>query len=150
MKGELGTTHNGIARRKRRSPGFTLLELLVVMVIIGLLAGYVGPKYFSQIGKSEIKTARAQIDALEKALDQYRLDTGHYPAMEAGLNALVTRPANEPKWDGPYLKKAVPTDPWGNSYVYKIPGEHGDFDLVSYGKDGQPGGAGEAADIANW
>ena len=134
----------------RRSAGFTLLELLVVMVIIGLLAGYVGPKYFAQIGKSEVKTARAQIDALEKALDQYRLDTGHYPAMEPGLSALQTQPPNEPKWDGPYLKKSVPPDPWGNAYVYKIPGEHGEFDLLSMGKDGQLGGTGEAADITNW
>jgi len=130
--------------------GFTLLELLVVMVIIGLLAGYVGPKYFSQIGKSEVKMARAQIDALEKALDQYRLDTGHYPAMEQGLAALVSRPANEPKWDGPYLRKSLPDDPWGHPYVYRIPGAHGEFDLLSYGKDGQPGGTDEAADIANW
>lgn len=137
-------------RLGRREPGFTLLELLVVMVIIGLLAGYVGPKYFSQIGKSEVKVARAQIDALDKALDQYRLDTGHYPAMEQGLAALVARPANEPKWDGPYLRKKVPDDPWGNPYVYRIPGEHGDYDLLSYGKDGQPGGTGEAADIDNW
>jgi general secretion pathway protein G len=130
--------------------GFTLLELLVVMVIIGLLAGYVGPRYFSQVGKSQVKTARAQIDALEKSLDQYRLDTGHYPAMEQGLAALVTRPVNEPKWDGPYLKKSVPLDPWGRPYVYKIPGDHGEFDLLSLGKDGQPGGSGEAADIINW
>ena len=130
--------------------GFTLLELLVVMVIIGLLAGYVGPRYFSQIGKSEVKAARAQIDALEKALDQYRLDTGHYPTTEDGLAALMTKPSNETKWDGPYLKKDVPLDPWGNPYVFKSPGEHGDFDLLSYGKDGQPGGTGEAADITNW
>jgi len=130
--------------------GFTLLELLVVMVIIGLLAGYVGPRYFSQIGKSEVKAARAQIDALEKALDQYRLDTGHYPTTEDGLAALMTKPSNETKWDGPYLKKDVPVDPWGNPYVFKSPGEHGDFDLLSYGKDGQPGGTGEAADITNW
>ena len=150
VNGEFATISRELARARAGSRGFTLLELLVVMVIIGLLAGYVGPKYFAQIGKSEIKTARAQIDALEKALDQYRLDTGHYPAMEQGLNALVARPANEPKWDGPYLKKAVPADPWGNAYVYRIPGEHGDFDLVSYGKDGQSGGAGEAADITNW
>ena len=130
--------------------GFTLLELLVVMVIIGLLAGYVGPKYFSQIGKSEIKLAKAQIDSLEKSMDQYRLDTGHYPSMEDGLAALVNRPASESKWDGPYLKKNVPMDPWGNPYVYKIPGEHGEFDLLSYGKDGQMGGEGEAADVTNW
>lgn len=133
-----------------RVEGFTLLELLVVMVIIGLLAGYVGPRYFSQIGKSEVKVARAQIDALEKALDQYRIDTGHYPRTEQGLSALVNRPGNEPRWDGPYLKKGVPGDPWGNPYVYRHPGEHGDFDLLSYGKDGQQGGSGDAADITNW
>jgi general secretion pathway protein G len=130
--------------------GFTLLELLVVMVIIGLLAGYVGPKYFGQIGKSETKVARAQLDALEKALDQYRLDTGHYPAPESGLAALIEKPPNETKWDGPYLKKIVPMDPWGRPYIYKLPGEHGEYDLVSYGKDGQPGGTGEASDIVNW
>lgn len=130
--------------------GFTLLELLVVMVIIGLLAGYVGPKYFAQIGKSEIKVTRAQLVALANALDQYRLDTGHYPSSDQGLAALNAKPANEPKWDGPYLKKAVPPDPWGNPYFYRVPGEHGgDFDLYSYGKDGQPGGEGEAADIYN-
>jgi general secretion pathway protein G len=140
-----------IGRSPRRAEsGFTLLELLVVMVIIGLLAGYVGPKYFSQVGKSQVKTARAQFDALEKALDQYRLDTGRYPGMDQGLAALITRPPNEPKWDGPYLKKNVPADPWGNPYVYKIPGDHGEFDLVSLGKDGQVGGTGEAADITNW
>jgi general secretion pathway protein G len=136
--------------REQAVNGFTLLELLVVMVIIGLLAGYVGPKYFAQIGKSEVKVARAQIDALEKALDQYRLDTGHYPSAEQGLAALFTNPNNEPKWAGPYLKKDVPLDPWGNPFVYKIPGVHSEFDLLSYGKDGQPGGSGEAADITNW
>ena len=130
--------------------GFTLLELLVVMVIIGLLVGYVGPKYFAQIGKSEVKAAKSQIDSLGKALDQYRLDTGHYPTTEQGLNALVTKPANEPKWDGSYLAKALPPDPWGRTYVYKEPGEHGDYDLLSLGKDGQAGGAGENADITSW
>jgi general secretion pathway protein G len=130
--------------------GFTLLELLVVMVIIGLLAGYVGPRYFSQIGKSEIKAARAQADALGKALDQLRLDTGHYPGTEDGLTALVAQPANEPRWDGPYLSKNVPPDPWGNPYVYKFPGDNAEYDLISYGKDGKPGGEGEAADITNW
>ncbi len=136
--------------RSQCQTAFTLLELLVVMVIIGLLAGYVGPRYFGQIGKSQVKTARAQIDALEKALDQYRLDTGRYPTAEEGLAALVTRPGTAPRWDGPYLKKAVPLDPWGNPYVYRIPGQRGEFDLVSYGKDGQPGGAEEAADVGNW
>lgn len=130
--------------------GFTLLELLVVMVIIGLLAAYVGPKFFSQIGKSEVKAARAQIDALEKALDQYRLDVGRYPTTEQGLAALMVRPGTDKKWGGPYLKKAVPDDPWGHPYVYRQPGEHGEYDLSSLGKDGQPGGSGEAEDIVNW
>lgn len=136
--------------RRARQRGFTLLELLVVMVIIGLLVGYVGPMYFKQVGKSEIKAARAQIDALGKALDQYRLDTGHYPSSEEGLNALQVKPPAEKRWDGPYLKKQVPADPWGNPYVYKRPGEHGEYDLLSYGKDGALGGVGEAADIVNW
>ena len=134
----------------RRSGGFTLLELLVVVAIIGLLAGYVAPRYFSQIGKSEVNAARAQIDAFEKALDQYRLDTGRYPPTELGLGALISRPPNEPKWNGPYLRKAVPADPWGHAYVYKFPGERADYELISYGKDGVPGGTGEAADLTNY
>ena len=132
-----------------RNAGFTLLELLVVVVIIGLLAGLVAPRYFGQVGKSEVNVAKAQIDALEKAIDQYRLDTGHYPSTELGLAALVERPANEPKWNGPYLRKGVPSDPWGRPYLYRTPGQRGDYDLVSYGKDGQPGGSGENADITN-
>jgi general secretion pathway protein G len=132
------------------SKGFTLLELLVVMVIIGLLVGYVGPLYFKQLGKSEVKVARAQIDAIGKALDQYRLDNGQFPSTEQGLTALVLKPANEKRWDGPYLKKAVPPDPWGNVYIYKQPGDHGEYDLLSYGKDGILGGIGDAADIVNW
>ena len=135
---------------RQRHSGFTLLELLVVMVIIGLLAAYVGPKYFSQIGKSEVKTARAQIVAFEKSLEQYRLDTGSFPTTEQGLAALVARPANAAKWDGPYLAKAVPLDPWGHSYIYKSPGDHGEVDLISLGRDGQPGGEGLDADIGNW
>ncbi len=130
--------------------GFTLLELLVVMVIIGLLVGYVGPRYFSQIGKSEVQSTKAQIFALEKALDQYRIDLGRFPTTEQGLSVLNDSPPNEPKWNGPYLKKALPLDPWGHAYVYKFPGDHGDFDLLSYGNDGRPGGTGEAADIGNW
>jgi general secretion pathway protein G len=134
---------------RKEALGFTLIELLVVVVIIGLLAGFVAPRYFSQVGKSEVSVAKAQIDALEKALDTYRLDTGHYPSTELGLNALVQKPASEPKWSGPYLRKDIPLDPWGKPYVYKVPGEKGDFDLLSYGKDGQPGGSGENADLTN-
>ena len=136
-------------RVRRPVAGFTLLELLVVVLIIGLLAGFVAPRYFGQVGKSEVNVAKAQIDALEKALDQYRLDTGHYPSTELGLAALVQRPTNEPKWGGPYLRKDVPLDPWGKPYVYRMPGEKGDFDLLSYGKDGQPGGTGENSDLTN-
>lgn len=129
--------------------GFTLLELLVVMVIIGLLAGYVGPKYFNQLGKSEIKVALAQIQAFDQALDQYRLDMGHYPNTEEGLDALLTKPSNESKWNGPYLKKQVPLDPWSNPYLYRKPGQSKEFDLISYGPDGKLGGKDENADITN-
>jgi general secretion pathway protein G len=128
--------------------GFTLLELLVVMVIIGLLAAYVGPRYFSQLSKSEQSVARAQIEALAKALDTYRLDTGRYPTTDKGLNALVVKPSDEPRWQGPYLQKAVPPDPWGQPYVYRYSGSGSDFDLLSYGKDGRPGGSGEDGDIS--
>ena len=130
--------------------GFTLLELLVVMVIIGLLAAYVGPKYFSQIGKSEVKTTRAQIVGFEKALEQYRVDVGVYPTTQQGLAALIAKPANVDKWDGPYLGKTVPLDPWGRPYVYKSPGDHGEVDLMSLGRDGRPGGEGLDADVTNW
>lgn len=126
-----------------------MLEVLVVMVIIGLLAGYVAPRYFGQLGKSEIKAAQAQISAFEKALDTYRLDVGHYPTTEQGLNALLVRPEGEVKWNGPYLQKAVPPDPWGKAYQYKAPGDKREYEVVSYGKDGRPGGEGEAADITN-
>ena len=136
--------------RRRVSKGFTLLELLVVMVIIGLLAGLVAPRYFAQVGKSQTKVAKAQIDSLEKALDQYRLDVGRYPSTEEGLQALVAAPSGEANWAGPYLRKGIPPDPWGRPYVYAQPGTHGDYDLQSYGKDGREGGTGEDADIVNW
>lgn len=127
--------------------GFTLLELLVVVAIIGLLVAFVAPRYFGQVGRSEVNVARAQIDSFEKALDLYRLDTGRYPTTEMGLAALVDRPPNEPKWKGPYLKKPAPADPWGHAYVYRSPGERGEYDVLSYGKDGRPGGEGENADL---
>ena len=134
-----------------RRTGFTLLELLVVMVIIGLLVGIVGPQLFNNVGKSEITTARAQVDALTKAVDQFRLDNGRYPSNDEGLAALFTKPANVPAWNGPYLKKAVPLDPWGEPYLYRNPGTHNnDYDLYSYGPDKAPGGTDQNADIGNW
>jgi general secretion pathway protein G len=143
----LTTTASNIDRSRAR--GFTLLELLVVMVIIGLLVSYVGPRFFAQIGKSEVKATRAQMDALEKALEQYRIDVGRFPNTEQGLSALFVRPKDEPKWAGPYLKKAAPPDAWGRPFHYKAPGEHAEFDLVSLGRDGRTGGSGEDADIVH-
>ena len=133
----------------KKFSGFTLLELLVVIVIIGLLAGYVAPRYFSQVGRSEIQVARAQIESLEKALDQYRLDMRRYPSAEEGLEALVAKPPSAQAWSGPYLKKAVPNDPWGHPYVYRSPGQKSEFELFSYGRDGKPGGSGDDADIGS-
>jgi general secretion pathway protein G len=131
--------------------GFTLLELLVVIVIIGLLAAFVAPKYFGQIGRSKTQITKAQIESLEKGLDQYRIDVGHYPSSEAGLVALFVQPANEANWHGPYLKKGIPADPWGNPYVYKMPGAEGrEYEIISYGGDGQQGGSDENADIVSW
>ena len=133
------------------SRGFSLIELLVVIIILGLLAGLVGPRLFSRVGQSKQAAARAQIELLSAALDQYRLDVGAYPPAGAGLEALVTN-QNVPNWNGPYLKKnAVPADPWGKPYQYKCcPGEHGDFDIWSLGADGAPGGDGENADVTSW
>jgi general secretion pathway protein G len=141
-----------ISKNKQISPekskAFTLLELLVVIVIIGLLAGIVAPNLFRQLGSSEITTARAQMDALVKALDQYRLELGHYPHAQQGLEALMHAPAGESRWRGPYLRKEVPLDPWGSPYVYQSPGPDGqDFLLYSLGKDRTPGGDGDNADI---
>lgn len=130
-----------------RHAGFTLLELLVVIVIIGLLAGYVAPRYFSQVGKSEVQVAKAQIESIEKALDQFRLDARRYPTAEEGLEALVVKPSGVANWSGPYLKKAVPADPWGRPYVYRVPGEKSEYQLLSLGRDGKAGGSGEDADI---
>ena len=135
---------------REREAGFTLLELLVVVLIIGLLASYVGPKYFSQIGKSEVTAAKAQIEAYAKAIDNFRLDMGRFPTTEEGLAALMTRPAeNGEKWNGPYLRKDVIPDPWGHPYVYRAPGTKSEFEILSYGRDGQPGGTGLDADISS-
>lgn len=133
----------------RRAKGFTLLELLVVLVIIGMLAAIVGPRYFAQIGKSQATVARAQIDVLSKAIDNFRLDVGRFPTVEEGLQSLVVKPASADKWNGPYLKKDTPPDPWGHPYVYQVPGTKGDYAVISYGRDGQPGGSGEDADISS-
>ncbi|MYM65271.1 type II secretion system major pseudopilin GspG [Pseudoduganella sp. FT55W] len=134
----------------RKAAGFTLLELLVVIVIIGLLAAYVGPKYFAQLGKSEVTIAKAQIEAFEKALDTFRLDVGRYPTTEEGLNVLVTTaPSVGAKWNGPYLKKGIPPDPWGHPYKYKGPEAGAEFIITSEGRNGQPGGEGEDADITS-
>ena len=133
-----------------RAAGFTLLELLVVIVIIGLLAAYVGPKYFAQLGKSEVTIAKAQIEAFEKSLDTFRLDVGRYPTTEEGLAALQVAPATAgAKWNGPYMKKGVPPDPWGNAYQYKAPGSKAEFEILSLGRDGKPNGTGEDADISS-
>lgn len=131
----------------RRVRGFTLMELLVVVVIIGLLVALVAPRYFQQIGKSERTAAANQIDALRKATDSYRMDMGRFPRAEEGLAALVQRPDGDARWNGPYLQKAVPLDPWGNAYLYRIPGASTDYDIISLGKDGRSGGDGEDADI---
>ncbi|MEW6117913.1 MAG: type II secretion system major pseudopilin GspG [Nitrospirota bacterium] len=134
----------------RDRKGFTLVELLVVMVIIGLLAALVAPRLFPKLGKGKAAAAKAQIELLGQALDQYRLDVGDYPTTQQGLSALQTNPGVE-RWEGPYLKKKeVPVDPWGRPYIYQSPGEHGEYDLYSYGRDGRQGGEGEDKDIVNW
>lgn len=130
-----------------RRAGFTLLELLVVVVIIGLLASYVGPRYFSQLGRSEVQAARAQMRALAQAVEQFRLDTGRFPSSAEGLAALQSAPPGASGWRGPYLRQAVPADPWGRAYRYRSPADGHEFEISSLGKDGQPGGEQEAADL---
>ncbi len=135
---------------KRKDHGFTLIELLIVMVILGLLAALVGPRMFGKVGSSRQKAAKTQISLFETALDTYRLDTSQYPTTSQGLEALRTQPSGVERWDGPYLPKDVPKDPWGHPYEYRYPGEHGDFDIISYGADGSPGGEDENMDIVSW
>src|ERR1044071_2196585 len=139
-----------LSKRMKSNQGFTLIELLVVMVIIGLLAALVGPRFIRQEEKAKVKAAKAQIELLSTALDTFRLDVGRYPSSQEGLEALRSQPGGLDRWDGPYLKKDVPVDPWGKSYVYKSPGDHGPFDLLSYGADGVPGGDGTNRDVASW
>ncbi|HSK30945.1 MAG TPA: type II secretion system major pseudopilin GspG [Candidatus Limnocylindria bacterium] len=137
-------------RNSSASAGFTLVELIVVVIIIGLLAGLVVPQFIRQEEKATAKAAKAQIELLGTALDTYRLDVGRYPSTQDGLQALTQRPGGVERWDGPYLKKEVPADPWGKPYVYKSPGDHGPYDIISYGADGVPGGEGNNRDITSW
>ena len=127
-----------------------MIELLIVMVIIGLLAALVAPRFFGQEKKAKQRGAKGQIALLESAVDTYRLDVGRYPTTEQGLQALRERPDGSSKWDGPYLRKELPLDPWGNPYVYESPSEHGEFAIMSYGADAKPGGEGIDMDIVSW
>jgi general secretion pathway protein G len=135
---------------KRKDKGITLIELLVVMVIIAMFATLVGQRLFRNVERARQTTAKAQIGEFESVLDAFRLDVGRYPNTEEGLQALRTRPGTLERWDGPYLNKDVPVDPWSHSYVYRCPGQHGDYDLYSFGADAQEGGEGENADVVSW
>jgi len=138
-------------RRVSASAGFSLIEMLVVLVIIGLIMGLVGPRVLAYLGDARVKAARLQIESFNNSLDLFHLDVGRYPTTQEGLTALVQRPAGTGVWNGPYLKGgSVPNDPWGNPYVYKIPGTKGPYDLISYGPTGREGGQGSAGTITNW
>jgi general secretion pathway protein G len=140
----------GLVAVRASEAGFTLIELLIVVIILGVLAGLVGPRLFGRVGQSRQAAARVQIELLGAALDQFKLDVGRYPTTQEGLQALQQSPGNAAGWEGPYLKKDVPRDPWGNAYQYRSPGEHGEFDIASLGSDGTPGGEGEAQDMTSW
>jgi general secretion pathway protein G len=137
-------------RTKRRDSGITLIELMVVMVIIAMFAAIVGQRLFRNVDKAKQTAAKTQIQEFESVLDLYRLDVGRYPTTEEGLHALQVRPSGVENWDGPYMKKDIPADQWGHPFIYRSPGQHGDFDLLSYGGDGAEGGEGPNADIVNW
>ncbi|WOJ96531.1 type II secretion system major pseudopilin GspG [Congregibacter brevis] len=140
----------GFRRTNRAQSGFTLMELLVVLAILGLLMSLVGPQVLNQLGGAKTKTALIQIRDLEQALEMYKLDVGRYPNTAQGLAALVNKPGGAAGWNGPYLKGDVPQDPWKQDYLYKYPGERGELDIFSYGQNGSPGGDGEDADVGNW
>jgi general secretion pathway protein G len=134
----------------KNQAGFTLVELIVVVIIIGLLAGLVVPQFIKQEEKATAKAAKAQIELFGTALDTFRLDVGRYPSSQEGMAALMQKPGGVDRWDGPYLRKDLPPDPWGKPYVYKSPGDHGVYDIISYGADGVPGGDGNNRDITSW
>jgi general secretion pathway protein G len=137
--------------RRRSEGGFTLIEILVVITIIALIMSLVGPRVLNYLGESKVKAAKIQIQSFGSALDLFNLDTGRYPTTGEGLTALVQSPGTIPAWNGPYLKGGVvPNDPWGKAFVYRSPGEHGPYDIMSYGSDGQEGGTGTAADVVSW
>jgi len=145
--------HMGEETEMRTKPGergFTLIEIMIVVIIIGLLAALVGPKLFGKLTMAKQKSAKAQIELFGTAFDTFRLDTGRYPTTEEGLKALREKPSGAENWNGPYLPKEIPLDPWGKPYIYKSPGEHYDYDLISYGLDGVEGGEGENQDIVSW
>ena len=140
----------GIRHRALVQGGFTLMELLVVLAILGLLMGLVGPRVLNQLSGAKTDTAALQIKDLEQSLEMYKLDVGRFPTTDQGLDALVRAPAGVVGWNGPYLKSGLPLDPWKFDYHYKYPGEHAELDIFSYGQDGSPGGEGEDADVGNW
>jgi general secretion pathway protein G len=137
-------------RIRKKERGFTLIEILVVIIIIGMLAALVGPRLFGKVSMAKQKTAKAQIELFGTALDAFRLDVGKYPTTEDGLKALREKPSGAEGWQGPYLPKEIPLDPWNSTYIYKCPGEHGEYDLISLGLDRVDGGEGENQDIVSW